>query len=91
MHVLHKDLARALRDAAVNLAVEQQRVEDRPGVVDGGVAHQRDLAGVDVDFHLGDVHAIGKGGFGPRRCAEFAVLVQAGLHLPNGEAAILGR
>ena len=44
----------------MDLAVEQQRIEDRPSVIDRSVADQFDLAGVDVDFNLGDMNAVGK-------------------------------
>ena len=44
--MLHQRLAGALRDAAVDLAVQQQRVELDAEVVDHGIAHDLDLAGV---------------------------------------------
>ena len=49
-HPLVQRLRRALGDAAVLLAGDQQRVEDAPAVVDGDVAQHRDLAGLGVDL-----------------------------------------
>ena len=42
-------------DAAVLLALDEQRVEDRAAVVDGDVAHDAHLARVEVDLDGGDV------------------------------------
>ena len=58
MDVLHQHLARALRDAAVDLAVQQQRIEHGADVVDHAVAHDLDLAGLRVDLDLADVAAV---------------------------------
>ena len=44
-------------DAAVLLALDEQRVEDRAAVVDGDVADDADLTGVEVDLDDGDVGA----------------------------------
>ena len=60
LDVLHQDLADALRDAADDLALEQQRVEHGADVVDHAVAHDLDLAGLLVDLELADVAAVGE-------------------------------
>ena len=56
--VLHQHLADALRDAAADLALEQQRVHDRADIVDDAVAQDLDLAGLRVDFELADMAAV---------------------------------
>ena len=56
-HLLEQRLGRALGDAAVDLALEQQRVEHPAGVVAGDVAEGADLAGLGVDLDDGDVGA----------------------------------
>ena len=58
MDVLHQHLAGALRDAAVDLAVQQQRIEHGADVVDHAVAHDLDLAGFLVDLDFADVAAV---------------------------------
>ena len=58
--VLHQDLADALRDAADDLALQQQRVDHGADVVDHAVAHDLDLAGFRVDLDLADVAPFGK-------------------------------
>ena len=44
-------------DAAVLLALDEQRVDHRAAVVDGDVAHELDPAGLEVDLDDGDVGA----------------------------------
>ena len=58
--VFHQHLAGALRDAAVDLAVQQHRIEHGADVVDDAVAHDLDFAGFLVDFDFADVAAVGK-------------------------------
>ena len=55
--LLEQRLRRALGDAAVLLAGDEQRVEDAAAVVDGDVAHQPHAAGLGVDLDDGDVRA----------------------------------
>ena len=55
--LLEQRLRRALGDAAVLLAGDEQRVEDAPAVVDGDVAQQRHGAGLGVDLDDRDVRA----------------------------------
>ena len=43
-------LRRSLRAAAVHLAVEQQRIEDRPRVVARDMPHETHVPRLDVDF-----------------------------------------
>ena len=54
---LEQRLRDALRDAAVLLARDEQRVEDPAAVVDRDVAEQLDAAGLAVDLDDGDVRA----------------------------------
>src|SRR6185312_17128696 len=57
-NVFHQHLPGALRDAAVDLSVQQHRIEHGADVVDNAVAHDDGLAGLNVDFQLADVAAI---------------------------------
>ena len=47
---LHQRLADALHHAAVDLAVQQQRIEHGADIVDHAVARDVDLTGFAVDF-----------------------------------------
>ena len=58
--VLEQRLADALHDAAMALALDQQRIDDRAEVVDHGVLHHLDTAGVGIDLDLGDMAPLGK-------------------------------
>ena len=60
MDVLHQDLADALRHAADDLSVQQQRIDHGADVVDHAVAHDLDRAGLRIDLELADVAAVGK-------------------------------
>ena len=60
-HALHQRLARALRDAALDLAFQQLRIDHRADIVDHGVIHQLDLAGIGIDLDLAEMAAIGEG------------------------------
>ena len=55
--LLVQRLRDALRDAAVLLAGDEQRVEDPPAVVDRDVTQQLDRAGLGVDLDDRDVRA----------------------------------
>jgi hypothetical protein len=59
-HVLHQRLADAHREPAVNLALEQQRIDDDAGIVDADVTRDLDAAGVGIDLDLADVAAVGE-------------------------------
>jgi len=48
--MLEQGLPDALRDAAVGLAVDDERVHGAPGIVDRGVTHDLDHAGLRVDL-----------------------------------------
>src|SRR4051794_29556841 len=50
-----KSLAESLRDTAVDLAIDDQRVDDAPAIVDAKVALDFDLAGFAIDFGDHDV------------------------------------
>ena len=70
------------RDAAVLLALDEQRVEDRAAVVDRDVAHDPHLAGVEVDLDGGDVAA--------ERERGIALVEVAGRAEHAGHAAVAG-
>ena len=57
--VLHQHLPDALGDAAVDLAVQQQRIDHGADIVDHAVADDLDDAGLLIDFELADMAAIG--------------------------------
>ncbi len=60
LDVFHQDLADALRDAAMDLAVQQQRIEHGADIVDHAIAHDLDFAGFLVDLDFADVAAVRK-------------------------------
>jgi hypothetical protein len=53
-------LANALYDAAMHLALKQERVNGAAEIVDHRVALDCDDAGIGVDFDLNDVAAVGE-------------------------------
>src|SRR5439155_3118547 len=59
--LLHQSLAQPLRDAAMDLALEADRVHHRADVVDDDVADDLQRAGIGVDLNLTDMAAIGIG------------------------------
>ena len=59
--LLHQSLAQALRDAAMDLTLEADRVHHRADIVDDDVADDLQGAGIGVDLDLTDVAAIGVG------------------------------
>src|SRR5215475_10925662 len=59
--MLKEGLANALYDAAMDLPLEQERVDGAAEIVDDGVALDCDYAGIGVDLHLDDVAAVGEG------------------------------
>ena len=60
-HLLEQRLCRALGQAAVHLAVGEERVEDGAGVVDCDEAGELDRPGLRVDLDHGEVGAEGEG------------------------------
>ena len=56
--VLHQDLADALHDAAVDLAMQQHRIEHRADIVDHRVAGDLDRAGIAIDLDFADVASV---------------------------------
>ena len=56
--LLHERRAEALHGAADDLAVERPRVDDRAGVVHGGVAQELELPGLGIDLDHGDVPGV---------------------------------
>src|SRR5215470_15415437 len=73
-----------MRNAAVYLAVHDQRVDGAPDIVDRGVAHDLYHPGIGVHLDLADVTTIGETGevhglvaFGSERSAQFVRQVVA--------------
>src|SRR3984893_2071273 len=58
---LEQGLPDALGEAAMDLALDDHRVEDAPEIVAGGEIDDRDLPGFRVDLDLGDMGAGGEG------------------------------
>src|SRR5215470_7122936 len=56
--MLKESLANSLYDPAMDLALEQERVNDAAEIIDDGVALDCDDAGIGVDFDLDDVAAV---------------------------------
>src|SRR5207248_8870290 len=67
-----------LRDPAMHLALQQQRVDDRAEIVDDEIARDLDMSGIGVDLDLADMATIRKGRL---RRREVAALGKAGLEL----------
>src|SRR5215831_3664285 len=59
--MLKESLANALYDPAMDLALEQERVDGASEIVDDGVALDCHDAGIGVDLDLDDVAAVGEG------------------------------
>src|SRR5215468_3509499 len=59
--MLKESLANSLYNPAMDLALEQERVNGAAEIVDDGVALDDDDAGIGVDLHLDDVAAVGEG------------------------------
>jgi hypothetical protein len=59
-HLFEQRLRDALGEAAMNLAIGEQRIDDDAAVVDGDESLHRDVAGVSVDFDHSDVRAEGE-------------------------------
>ena len=55
-------LAEAVRDAAMDLAMDDHRVDGAANIVDGAVAYDLDDTGIGVDLDLTDMAAIRKAG-----------------------------
>src|SRR5260370_19029722 len=97
--MLKESLANALYDPAMNLALEQERVDGAAEIVDDGVALDYDAAGIGFDFDLDNVAAVGEGlswrhavmrriepGFHARR--QFLGIARRLRHAENIEAEI---
>ena len=59
--LLGKDVARALRDAALHLAFDDLVIDDVADVVAGDVGDDLGLARLGIDLHLGDMAAVREG------------------------------
>ena len=84
MHMFHQRLADALGDAAMDLAMDDQRIDGAADIVDRGVVHELDGAGLRIDLDLADMAAIGKArlgdglvAFGRERAAQIVRQIAA--------------
>src|SRR5262245_20751922 len=59
--MLKESLANALYDPAMDLALEQERVDGAAEIVDDGVSVIYDGAGIGIDLDLDDVAAVVEG------------------------------
>src|SRR5215472_13001070 len=59
--MLKESLANALHDPAMDLALEQERVDGAAEIVDDSVALDCDDAGIGVDLYLNDVASVREG------------------------------
>ena len=59
--LLHQRLTESLRDAAMDLAFQANRVHHRADIVDHDIADDLERTGIGVDLDLADVAAIGIG------------------------------
>ncbi len=59
MEAFHQDLTGPLADAAVNLAVQGQPVNDGADIADRHIAHQVDAARIGINLHFANVTAVG--------------------------------
>ena len=80
--VLQQCLADTVGDAAVDLTLDDHRVDDLAEVVDGGPIDDLDHPGIGIDLHLADVATGRKGEI--LRIVE-RPLIQAGFHLVERE------
>ena len=78
--------ADALRDASVDLALDDDRVHDDAAVVLDDVPDERELAGGAIDLDDGRVHAAGERRLGRR---VVAVRLEAGLGVLREDGALL--
>ena len=56
---LHERLADSLDDAAVQLTLDDQRVDDGAEIIDRDVFHHLDHAGLGVELDFADVASVG--------------------------------
>ena len=61
MRGFHQSLADSVGDAAMNLALDDHRIDELAEVVDGGPAVDRDDAGLRIDLEFADMDAGRKG------------------------------
>ena len=62
--MLQQRLPYTLGDAAVDLAVDNERVHGAADVVDGDVGDHLHAAGIGIDFDFADMGAVGVAGLG---------------------------
>ena len=71
-----------MRDAAMDLPVDDQRIDQGAGILQRDIAQDAHLAGLDIDLDLGGVARIG---VGERVGAEMAGSCSPG-SMPGGNA-----
>src|SRR5262245_57697439 len=59
-HLFQQSFADALRDRAMKLPLESQRIDDNSDIVDRAKTQQFDPAGFQLDFDLADHAAVGE-------------------------------
>src|SRR5579883_3347730 len=99
MHLLEERLTDALHDAAVHLAVQDQRIDRPSGVVDRAITRNADGASVGIDLDLAD-RAAGRIGwdatgeclFGLQRlaAAERRVVAYCLRDIGDGQTSVAG-
>ena len=95
--LLHEHGPEALRDGAVDLAVDEHRIDHAPAILDDHVLQDLQLAGRRLDLDLRDVRRVGVGQEGRivgRRELEARVLAlrqQAGFVVHDGACDLLQR
>src|SRR5260370_29328296 len=86
--VLETGLPQTLSDAAMELALDRERVEHAAEIVDHGVSEDRERAGLRINLDLGDVTAVGKGRV---RRTIGSVLAETGLAARRNETGLESR
>ena len=85
--LLHERLADALGEAAVNLPFQEQRIENRSEIVDHDVTQKYRRSGFRIDFHLGDMAAVGEVDRAGTKRGDF---VEAGFQVLRQKRGVVG-
>src|SRR4029078_134408 len=60
--ILEQNLSKALPDAALDLSLDQERVDERAEVVDRGISYDLGGAGFGIDLDFGNMTTVREGG-----------------------------
>ena len=63
-HELQQCIANAVRHTALDLAVDDQRVDDAAAIMRHAITHDHDPAGLRIDFDFNNMRAVGISGLG---------------------------